>query len=60
MSRYYGDEIKEIKTNKNGKDEKGEYEIVNVVGEEYCNCHPETCCHFDGKRSVNYEKKVYK
>ena len=31
------------------------YTYVNEKGQKveakegYCNCHPETCCHFDGK-----------
>ena len=50
----------QIKTDKSGVDKIGEYDIVLVVGQEYCNCHPENCCHFGGLREIRYEKKIYK
>ena len=60
MARLRDDLINIEKTNKSGKDEKGEYYIERIYGQEYCHCHPETCCHFDGLRHVDYERKVYK
>jgi len=59
MSRIDGLPMEHIKTGEVGVDEVGAYEVVRIVGEEYCNCHPETCCHFDGTVYVDYEKRVY-
>ena len=56
LDSYY---YKEFETNKVGEDEKGEYKIVNVCEELPCDCHPETCCHFDEKETHRYEKKIY-
>ena len=41
------------------KDEKGEYQIKMITKEIPCDCHPETCCHFDGKKTISYEEKIY-
>lgn len=48
-----------VRTDEEGRDEKGEYFIQRVYGKEYCNCHPETCTHFDNIRNVDYKRKVY-
>ena len=41
------------------EDEKGKYQIKHVTKEVPCSCHPETCCHFDGKVTHSYDEKVY-
>ena len=48
-----------IATGETGQDEKGKYEIYRVSEESYCDCHPETCCHFDSKKMYHYDKKIY-
>lgn len=50
-SFWVGDKVHE--------DEEGKYKIKYVSKEVPCNCHPETCCHFDGKVTRKYEEKVY-
>ena len=42
-----------------GKDEKGFYKIIEheVVGEDNCSCHPETCCCADN--SYRFYTKEY-
>lgn len=60
MARIELDWLNYEKTGEDGKDEKGDYFIQRVFGKEYCNCHPETCSHFDGIRHVDYKRKVYK
>jgi len=47
------------RTEKKGKDGKGEYEIHINHYKVPCGCHPETCSHFDGKTWTSYEYKVY-
>lgn len=44
---------------KNKKDEKGEYIERRIEKDDYCSCHPETCCHFDGMRRVIVIEKDY-
>ena len=52
---YYNSYLeKEIK-----EDEIGRYQIRHTSGETYCNCHPETCSHFDGKTFYFREEKEY-
>ena len=41
------------------EDEKGKYQIRKITYEHPCSCHPETCCHFDGKTIREREEKVY-
>lgn len=41
------------------EDEKGKYQIKKITKEIPCSCHPETCCHFDGKVTRTSEEKVY-
>lgn len=41
------------------EDEKGKYKIKTIDEEKPCSCHPETCCHFDGKIWRSREEKVY-
>jgi len=41
------------------EDENGKYKIKNITKEVYCGCHPETCCHFGGKRTVFETEKIY-
>jgi len=41
------------------KDEIGVYQTKTIVKEVPCNCHPETCSHFDGKTSRTTTEKVY-
>jgi len=44
------------------RSKKGEVVLINNIlqlkipyeSEKYCNCHPETCTHFDRKVSYNY------
>ena len=56
----FTDMITRESTGEHGVDENGEFEMFRVYGEEHCRCHPETCCHFDGLRDVDYVEKVYK
>lgn len=41
------------------KDEKGKYQIKQIDEKRPCSCHPETCCHFDGKVWRTSTEKVY-
>lgn len=41
------------------EDEKGKYQVKYIRKEKPCNCHPGTCCHFEGVIVVNSQKKVY-
>lgn len=41
------------------EDEGGKYQIFKVFYEHPCNCHPETCCHEDGKVLREREEKIY-
>lgn len=41
------------------KDEKGNYKEKLVVKEVPCGCHPETCCHPDGKWTKVFIEKHY-
>lgn len=41
------------------EDEKGKYQIKQIDEERPCSCHPETCCHFDGKVWRTTTEKVY-
>jgi len=41
------------------EDEKGKYQIKKITYEAPCSCHPETCCHFDGKVLKFDEEKIY-
>ena len=43
-----------------GKDEKGEYRLMKWIREIPCSCHPETCCHFEGKIITSSNYKQYK
>lgn len=45
------DEVKE--------DKKGKYKIEHTTEEVPCSCHPETCSHLDGKKTISYTEKVY-
>ena len=47
-----------IEINK-GQDEKGEYKLMKLIREIPCSCHPETCCHFDGKIKTSSKYKQY-
>tara|TARA_R100000541_G_scaffold56410_1_gene65828 strand:+ start:415 stop:600 length:186 start_codon:yes stop_codon:yes gene_type:complete len=47
------------KTDRTGEDEKGKYIIYRISKEVYCDCHKETCCHFDGTVMKHYDEKVY-
>ena len=58
MSRFYGDWII-VDVISKGSDSDGDFEIIRTHGKRYCNCHPETCCHFDGITYVDYLEKVY-
>jgi hypothetical protein len=48
-----------IKLDKFGEDENGKYELIEVQYEEPCGCHPETCCHGNGRRWASREYKKY-
>ena len=41
-------------------DEKGKkYREETIVKEVPCSCHPETCCHLDGKKTITYKERIY-
>lgn len=42
-----------------GLDEKGNFQKYRYNYEQPCDCHPETCCHFDEKVWVTKEYKLY-
>jgi hypothetical protein len=50
-SSYLGKDILE--------DEKGKYQIKYISREVSCNCHPETCCHFDGTVITEEQQRIY-
>lgn len=41
------------------EDDKGKYQVKKITEEIPCSCHPETCCHFDGKVLRSNKVKVY-
>jgi hypothetical protein len=41
------------------EDKKGKYRIHKILSEYPCNCHPETCCHENGKVLREREEKIY-
>jgi hypothetical protein len=43
-----------------GVDDKGEDKLMRLDQEVPCNCHPETCCHFDEKENNRTFYKEYK
>lgn len=59
MSRMDRYSYNEYKTGRTGTDEIGKYEIIQVVREQPCGCHPETCTHFSESVTVKYDKKIY-
>lgn len=41
-------------------DEDGKkYTVKTTIKEVPCGCHPETCCHFDGKCEKTIIERVY-
>lgn len=41
------------------EDEKGKYRTKHIFQEAPCGCHPETCCHFDGRITRHSTQKIY-
>lgn len=42
------------------EDEKGKYRLRKIYRQQYCNCHPETCPHFNRMRDVFFkEERIY-
>ena len=59
LQRDYCYDTKCSITEEKGEDEKGKYTIKETIKEVYCNCHPETCVHFNGKTTVTKKEKIY-
>jgi hypothetical protein len=39
-------------------EEKKDGKVIKHITEEIpCSCHPETCCHFDGKKIIRYTEE---
>lgn len=56
IDSYYKGKPREIER---GCDDRGNYVIYKQGHEEPCSCHPETCCHSDGKIWVIEKYKIY-
>lgn len=41
------------------EDDKGKFKLKEVLKEVPCNCHPETCNHLEGKKTLSYTEKIY-